>query len=249
MNIEDKTIAVWFSCGAASAVSAKKTIEKYGKNNKVILVNNPIKEEDEDNLRFKDDVSNWLDYPILEAKTIKYPNASIVEVFDDNKFMADNNFAICSYCLKKQARYEFEVKTEIDFHVLGFTLEEKHRHERFISKERPNVIPILIDNNYKKGHCFDTLRASGIKLPRRYKNFNNANCKGCIRASSPTYWNRERLLNPDVFEQRAIQSREIGCKLVELHGKRIFLDELKPSDKGRRMPTLECGIFCDMEFI
>ena len=30
-----QTIAVWFSCGAASAVAAKKTIEKYGKTHKV----------------------------------------------------------------------------------------------------------------------------------------------------------------------------------------------------------------------
>ncbi|MFV0326915.1 MAG: hypothetical protein ACK5LF_21465 [Bacteroides xylanisolvens] len=247
-KIEDKTVAVWFSNGAASAVSAKIIIDEYGESNNVLLINNPIKEEDEDNLRFKEDVSNWLDHPIIEAKAKDYPNSSIVEVFDKNKFMSDTKFAICSYCLKKQARYEFEVKNEIDFHVLGFTLEEKHRHERFILKERPNVIPALISHKLRKGHCFDIIRNAGIKLPKRYKWFNNANCKGCVRASSPTYWNQERKINPDVFEQRAIQSREIGCKLVELKGQRIFLDELKPTDKGGKIQTLECGVFCDMEF-
>ena len=33
--MKKETIAVWFSCGAASAVAAKKTIEKYGKTNSV----------------------------------------------------------------------------------------------------------------------------------------------------------------------------------------------------------------------
>lgn len=37
-----ETIAVWFSCGAASAVAAKKTIEKYGNTHNVIIVNNPV---------------------------------------------------------------------------------------------------------------------------------------------------------------------------------------------------------------
>ena len=42
-KITGKKITVWFSCGAASAVAAKKTIELYGESNEIILVNNPIK--------------------------------------------------------------------------------------------------------------------------------------------------------------------------------------------------------------
>ena len=60
MNISNKNITVWFSCGAASAVAAKKTIEIYGKNNNIRVVNNPIKEEHEDNQRFLKDVDKWL---------------------------------------------------------------------------------------------------------------------------------------------------------------------------------------------
>jgi hypothetical protein len=51
-----ETIVVWFSCGAASAVAAKKTIELYGETNIIRIVNNPIKEEHEDNQRFLKDV-------------------------------------------------------------------------------------------------------------------------------------------------------------------------------------------------
>ena len=34
-------IAVWFSCGAASAVAAKLTIERYGATHDIRVVNNP----------------------------------------------------------------------------------------------------------------------------------------------------------------------------------------------------------------
>jgi len=47
-NIDDlpagQIIAVWFSCGAASAVAAKKTIERYGNKHTIRIVNNPVME-------------------------------------------------------------------------------------------------------------------------------------------------------------------------------------------------------------
>lgn len=82
------TIAVWFSCGAASAVAAKMTIDKYGKDYRVLVVNNPIKEEDEDNVRFKKDVEQWIGQSIIEAINPEFPNASICEVFDRKKYMS-----------------------------------------------------------------------------------------------------------------------------------------------------------------
>ena len=58
--MKGKSITVWFSCGAASAVAAKKTIELYGQDNTIRVVNNPIKEEHKDNRRFLKDVEQWL---------------------------------------------------------------------------------------------------------------------------------------------------------------------------------------------
>lgn len=77
MNRGMPTIAVWFSCGAASAVAAKMTIDKYGKDYRVFVVNNPIKEDDGDNVRFKKDVEQWIGQPIIEAVNPEFPNASI----------------------------------------------------------------------------------------------------------------------------------------------------------------------------
>lgn len=42
--------------------------------------------------------------------------------------------------LKKEARYQFEESNKIDFHVLGFTSEEKGRYDRFVLTERDNGI-------------------------------------------------------------------------------------------------------------
>lgn len=244
--MKKELIVVWFSCGAASAVAAKLTLDKYGDTYNVMIVNNPIKEEDPDNLRFKDDIEKWLNHPIIEAKNKKFPNASIVEVFDKRKYISGVYGAPCTLELKKNARYQFELDNDIDYHVLGFTFDEQKRHDRFIINERENLLPVLIDAKITKGRCFEILEENGIKLPEIYKlGYPNANCIGCVKSQSPTYWNLVRKTFPDVFEQREEQSRRIGARLVKVKGKRIFLDELKPTDLGGKIKSWDCGIFCD----
>ena len=240
-----KVIAVWFSCGVASAVAAKLTVDKYKDTHDILIVNNPIKEEHEDNKRFLKDVEKWIDYPILEAKNSKYPNASVVEIFDKG-YMAGHKGAACTLRLKKQARYQFEKDNHIDYHVLGFTIDEWKRQKKFNEGERANTLPVLIENLITKEDCFNILKKAGIELPKIYKlGYPNANCIGCVKSQSPTYWNLVRDTFPDVYNERAEQSRKIGCKLVKRKGKRIYLDELKPTDKGGKIKSVECGIFCD----
>lgn len=246
--IEGQKIVVWFSCGAASAVAAKKTLEKYGTDNNVRIVNNPVIEEHEDNIRFFSDVQDWLGVEIETAVNSKYPSCSAVEVWNNRRAMSFPMGAPCTIELKKNARKEFEDKNHIDWHVLGFTLDEKKRHERFILGERDNVIPVLIDEGITKQQCFQIVRDAGIDLPEIYKlGYPNANCIGCVKATSPTYWNHVRKVHPAVFQERAKQSRDIGTRLVRVNGERIFLDELDPKAKGRPIKNMifECGIFCE----
>lgn len=241
-----ETIAVWFSCGAASAVAAKKTVEKYGDTFNILVINNPVREEDPDNLRFLNDVSKWIGRKIISAGNKEYPSNSAVNVWRKRKYMSGNRGAPCTVVLKKGARYQFERENHIDWHVLGFTKEEKYRHDNFIKSERENVIPVLINEGLSKQDCFDIIRTAGIVLPRVYQmGYPNANCIGCVKATSPTYWNHVRKMHPEVFAQRAIQSRELGARLVRYKKKRIFLDELPPEAVGRKMKSYECGIFCD----
>ena len=244
--MDKQTIAVWFSCGAASAVAAKKTIEMYGKTHNILIVNNPIKEEHEDNIRFRYDIQEYLQHEIIEAKNKDYPNASIVEIFDKRKYMSGILGAPCTMILKREARYQFELNNIIDFHVLGFTIDEWQRQKNFNESERGNTLPVLVQNLIAKPDCFKILKKDNIKLPEAYSlGLPNANCLGCVKSSSPTYWNLIRIIAPLVFLQRCEQSRRLGARLVKLHGKRIFLDELKPTDKGGKIQSWECGIFCN----
>lgn len=246
---EGDVIAVWFSSGAASAVAAKKTIERYGDLCIIRILNNPIAEEDIGNVRFLGNVQAWLGLPVEAVTHEDYPNASAVEVWDRRGGMSFPHGAPCTVSLKKQARQQWEAKNHADWHVLGFTADEKKRHARFVQTERANVLPVLIDAGVTKEDCFAILRDAGIELPRVYgMGYPNANCIGCVKATSPTYWNLVREKHPEVFASRAEQSRRLGSKLARHKGDRIFLDELPAEAKGRplkSMKAVECGLFCE----
>jgi 3'-phosphoadenosine 5'-phosphosulfate sulfotransferase (PAPS reductase)/FAD synthetase len=245
--MKGKTIVVWFSCSAASAVAAKKTIELYGADNTIRVVNNPIKEEHEDNQRFLKDVEKWLGVTIEFAVNPKFPNASCVEVWDKG-YMSGVHGAPCTRELKKKARQEWERNNHFDHLVLGFTVDEKRRSDRFKLTESDKLLPILVELAITKEDCFEILKRQGIELPRIYKlGFPNANCIGCVKSSSPSYWSLVKQQFPEVFEQRAKQSRKINCKLIKQNGKRVFLDEMQPPKKMRNLSKLdfECGIFCE----
>jgi hypothetical protein len=248
MFILGEEIVVWFSCGAASAVAAKKTLEKYGGRNRVRIVNNPVLEEHADNLRFLKDVETWLGVEIETALNKKFPEHSAREVWAARRFMSGVHGAPCTLELKKEARYQWEQTNTADWHVLGFTNEERGRHERFVLSERTNVIPVLIDEKLSKQDCLNLLLSEGISPPRMYSlGFPNANCIGCVKATSPSYWNLVRREFPSVFRDRSEQSRDIGAKLARYKGRRIFLDELPAYAKGRALKnmSIECGIFCE----
>jgi hypothetical protein len=246
--VSKEMIAVWFSCGAASAAAAYLTLQRYGDDYDVRIINNPIAEEDDDNERFLKDVEAWLGVNIERAINEKYPQASAVDVWERRKFMSGVAGAPCTLHLKKEARQQWEAVNKPDWHVLGFTYEEVNRHERFIKTERENVLPVLIDAKMAKADCYMLLRENGIKPPRVYEmGYPNANCIGCVKATSPTYWNHVREMHPDVFNERAEQSRRLGAKLTRVNNKRMFLDELPADAKGAPMRNLdfECGLFCE----
>lgn len=243
------TIAVWFSNGAASAVAAHETLRLYGQTCDVRLVNNPVIEEDEDNLRFQRDVGQWLGRPIELYHNPAFPHGSAVSTWAQRKAMVFPHGAPCTVHLKKEARQAYERQHKVHWHVLGFTADEKKRYDRFVLTERSNVLPVLIDAKLTKDDCADMLRLNGVELPRVYaEGYPNANCIGCVKATSPTYWNLVRRTRPEVFEDRAQQSRELGVRLVRHKKKRIFLDELPVDAVGRPLKALksvDCGNFCE----
>jgi hypothetical protein len=239
---------VWFSCGAASAVAAKLTLDKYASTARIRILNNPVVEEDADNRRFLSDVQAWLGVEIETVAARRYPLQSARDVWEQRSFMSGPKGAPCTIELKKRARQDWEAENRADWHVLGFTADEKTRHDRFVLTERSNVLPVLIDNGVTKNDCYAILQDAGLTLPRVYRmGYPNANCIGCVKATSPTYWNHVRQQHPDVFQDRAEQSRRLGARLVRVDNRRVFLDELDPAAKGRSMKNMDidCGLFCE----
>lgn len=243
-------IVVWFSSGAASAVAAKRTVERYRGRCTVRVVNNPIAEEDEDNIRFLHDVEDWIGVEVEFARHKDFPSGSVVEVWDKVKYMSGIGGAPCTRIAKKEARQQWEAANHHDWMVMGFTLDEKKRSDRFMKTERSNVIPVLIEDQLTKEDCFGIIDRAGIALPRIYHlGYPNANCIGCVKATSPNYWNHVRKVHPEVFDARSEQSRRIGTRLVRHKGKRIFLDELPDFASSPRLlkkMNIECGLFCEM---
>lgn len=246
-------IDVWVSCGAASAVAAKLTLDRFGATHQIRLLNNPIKEEGEDNQRFLRDVSVWLNHPIEHVVNPKYPNASVREIWDHRGAMSFvKGGATCTFHAKKEARQIWERNNPRAIGiVLGFTVEEKRRHDRFALTERSDIIPVLIDAGMTKQACGQMLVDAGLTLPSSYADgYPNANCResGCIKATSPTYWNHHAKMDPEGHAETAAQSRRLGVRLVRHKGKRIYLDELPADAKGRPLKSLkmpECGLFCE----
>lgn len=233
--MDESRVVVWFSCGAASAVAAKLALEKYGTRACVVYCDT-MKSEHPDNARFFEDVQRWLGREIIRIKSLKYD--SVDDVFEKRTYVSGVKGAACTTEMKKIPRFHFQLPDDV--HVFGFTFEEQGRIENF-EKNNPDLILdwVLRESAYSKKRCLYTLEQAGIQMPEMYRlGFTNNNCLGCVKATSPTYWQRVRRNFPEVFARRAKRSREIGARLVRINNERRFLDEL-PDDE---MFSLWAGI-------
>lgn len=234
-------VLVWFSDGAASAVAAKLAIQKHGAVE--VLKCDTTSTEHPDNERFRVDVERWLGQSVRLLRSRDY--VDIDDVFERTRYMAGNAGARCTTELKKLVRQRFE--TPEDTHVFGYTADESKRVADFMNHNIGLRCDwVLVEQGITKADCYQILQDAGIRLPEMYAiGFEHNNCLGCVKASSPAYWNRTRRLFPDVFARRAKQSREIGARLVRVAGVRIFLDELAPdAGAGESDGNIECGPFC-----
>jgi hypothetical protein len=170
-------------------------------------------------------------------------------VFEKKHFMSSPNGAPCTRELKINARLNWEKHNDFDYYVFGFTSEEKNRHDKLSLIEPYPIIPLLIELDISKNDCYSIVQKAGISLPRMYHlGFPNANCIACVKATSPTYWQLVRKEFPEVFAERAEQSRNIGAKLTRYKGNRIFLDELPLDAVGNPLKSMpDCGILCNSD--
>jgi 3'-phosphoadenosine 5'-phosphosulfate sulfotransferase (PAPS reductase)/FAD synthetase len=234
---------VWFSCGAASAVVAKLAVQSLS--NVEVLYCDMSQDEHLDNRRFLSEVEQWIGQAVTRLKG-KYN--SINDVFERERYMSGIAGARCTIEMKKKLRFEYQRPGDV--HLFGFTSDEETRIKRFQENNHDlNTRWLLQERGITKEECYGVLKFVGIDLPAMYKlGFKNNNCIGCVKASSPSYWALVRQVAPDKFEERAKLSRELGCRLIQMRGKRLFLDELppgRPEDfKRYRQEDISCGPEC-----
>jgi len=221
----------WFSCGAASAVAAKLSPDS-------IPAYCYVANEHPDNLRFLGDCQGWLGREITILRSDKY--ADCWQVWEERRYLNGNKGALCTVEMKKKVRQKFSQPDDV--HIFGYTVEERHRAERFLH-DNPEVLARfpLIEAGIGKGDCYDLIRDAGIELPAMYQlGYNNSNCIGCVKGGMG-YWNRIRKDWPDVFERMAALEETIGASCI--NGKP--LRTLDPdSGSGETLELDECGLFC-----
>ncbi len=246
---ERPRLVSWFSCGVASAVNTKLAFAKYAATHDIAVARCIVPEEHEDNDRFAADCEKWFGQPIINLKSEEYESCE--DVWTRRKFMSGPRGAVCTIEMKKAPRWEFEKKWFPDIQTFGFTAEEKPRADRF-QEANPEIkiVSLLIENGLTKTDCHAIIERAGILRPAMYRlGFKNANCRGCVQAQSPNYWNRTRRHFPLVFAERATLSRRLGVRLVKMTSgarERIYLDELEPDDfTGADLePDSECSLLC-----
>lgn len=235
---KDGRLVVWFSCGAASACALKLVADREP----LAVYCDVSSDEHPDNARFLRDVEQWTGVTVQKIKSAKY--GSVEEVFEARQYMAGTAGAPCTVEMKKMPRFTFQRAD--DTHIFGMSTDERKRIAGFEADNHDlNLSWPLVDAGMSKADCLQMLKDAGIALPVKYlQGYENNNCHGCVKATSPHYWNLVRKTNPEVFARRCEQSRRIGAKLVRYKGERIYLDELPPDAAEVITEDLSCGPQC-----
>lgn len=242
--LEGGRTVIWFSCGVTSAVAAHMALQKYKATRPCFIAYTNPGSEDQDNMRFLKDCEQWLGHKIdiLRSKECK----DVDEVVEKHRFLRGPRGAKCTSILKKMVRQSY-VNDASDVQVFGFDAGEYDRAKRF-RLNNPEVVldTPLIDAGMTKADCKALIKSVGIVEPVSYRHgFSNANCIGCLKAEGPGYWNKVRVIYPEVFQKRAKQERELGYALCRINKKPVFLDELDPSiGEIENEPSVECGLLC-----
>jgi hypothetical protein len=254
-----------FSCGAASAYATYLAIQKYRSDN-VHIIYMPVANEHSDNKRFLKDCEKLFGKEVEQLRSRQYPSMDIYDVFyrrdtrsgkpqlENKPFYKTPKGAPCTSMLKRAVREKFQKDTtEYEEHIknqiFGFTVEEKHRHDRLQEtigvlgcNSKINVISPLIENNITKDDCYQWLNIVGIEIPMMYRlGYNNNNCAGCVKGGMG-YWNKIRKDFPEVFAKMSKIEEESNYTLFD-----VPLSKLDPKAGRHNEPMLDCDLFCQLQ--
>ena len=231
---------VWFSCGAASAVTAMIVVKQIPDCH---LIYCDTRSEDEDNHRFLQDIEKWVNKKIEIISSEKYKDVN--DVIEKTRFIRGPHGARCTKELKINVRLANTTVNDVNY--FGFCRDEEKRIKDW-NLRNPKLISEfpLYQYGITKQMCYAILSKAEIELPKMYKmGFNHNNCKCCVKSQSPKYWNLMRKYYPEQFNIRAKQSRDLKFKMVRLKGIDIFLDELPENEYEDTDVDISCDIGCE----
>lgn len=252
---------VSISGGSASAVTAERVMDRYGKEDTILWFADTLW-EDEDLYRFLADLeSRW------EKKIIRYTDGrSPLEVAEDKKLIPNSLAAPCSHELKQKPFLRY-IKTQpkpLTVH-LGLSWDEEHRMKKpkeiYESVEGVTVDFPLTWNPLPSISYTKTIAQWGIKPPRLYEmGFPHNNCGGrCVRQGMKEWmrlWRTmpERFQEVSDWEQRQKEKggpRATRSILKDRRGgeiKPITLEQIKEREDISQIemfPGDNFGCFCE----
>ena len=176
--------------------------------------------EHPDNIRFRQEVEDWLGFKTEVLKSSDF--VDVDDVINKTRWIAGIGGARCTGELKRipaESMINYGKSQEIE--ILGYTIEEASRVENWIDNNRERKIyPILIENKLSKADCQGIIFNAGITRPAMYDlGYQNNNCIGCVKGGGG-YWNKIRVDFPEVFKRRAEQEREIGACINKVQASR-----------------------------
>lgn len=178
----EKKHIVQFSGGAASALVAKMVVDKFGKEN-VILLHSDTKAEDLDTYRFIEHVSNFLDVPITDASD----GRSLWQVIEDEHCLPSSFIPFCTRILKQEPADRYLKSLDCQYTLYnGLGMEEWKRVAKAQARagimDRKLVCPIF-DAKISNQHVKNIIRNEWkICLPNAYKTLEHNNCIPCFKA-------------------------------------------------------------------
>jgi 3'-phosphoadenosine 5'-phosphosulfate sulfotransferase (PAPS reductase)/FAD synthetase len=249
---------IFYSGGIGSWATAKRVIEKQGKENVILLFTDTLI-EDADLYRFLDETSSEMNVPLIKIAD----GRDVWEIFKDKKYLGNSRIAPCSHYLKQKPAkkwIEENYKPNECILYLGIDWTEAHRTNSPLKNWHPYSLyfPMCDEPYLSKEDMLKMLDNAGIKRPRLYDlGFSHNNCGGfCVRAGQGHFIN---LLNklPEMYlyhENKEQELREYLKKDVSILSKTknkvkkpFTLKELRISniDELDLFDIGGCGCFVD----
>ncbi|WP_099157789.1 hypothetical protein [Virgibacillus ndiopensis] len=201
---------VFYSGGLGSWATANRVIQRYGKENVILLFTDTLI-EDEDLYRFLEDTEKDFGIDITRLAD----GRDVWQVFKDTRFLGNSRIAKCSHILKQDKSREWveaNYKPDECILYLGIDFTEEHRRKSPIRNWAPYQVefPMCEEPYVNKVDIIKDLESRSIAIPRLYnKGFSHNNCGGfCVRAGQGHFINLLKEM-PDRYKYHEEKEQEM----------------------------------------